>query len=190
MTKPTQYYHPLNIALHWLMALLIPALFGVGLWMTGLDYYSSWYRTAPDLHKSFGILLALLWGIRLLVVWLLVKPAAGGFGWQQKIAGWAHGLMYLLIMAIMVSGYLISTADSRGIIVFGLFEVPGMGELFPEQADIAGTAHFYLAWGLIILIVLHAAAALKHHYVDKDNTLTRMLGRRNAAASTPDKMEI
>lgn len=190
MTKPTQYYHPLNIMLHWLMALFIPALFGVGLWMTGLDYYSSWYRTAPDLHKSFGILLAFLWLIRLLVVWLLGKPAAGGFGWQQKIAGWVHGLMYVLIMAIMVSGYLISTADSRGIIVFGLFEVPGMGELFPEQADIAGTLHLYLAWGLIILIVLHAAAALKHHYVDKDNTLTRMLGRHHAAASTTDKTEI
>ncbi|ALZ76845.1 cytochrome b [Rheinheimera sp. F8] len=190
MTKQTQHYHPLNIVLHWLMALLIPALFGVGLWMTGLDYYSSWYKTAPDLHKSFGILLALLLLSRVVAIRLFGKPAAIGAGWQQKAATLAHALMYALLLAIMVSGYLISTADNRGIMVFDWFEVPGFGEFFPDQADIAGTIHLYLAWALIALVVLHAAAALKHHFVDKDNTLTRMLGRRNAAASSFDKTEI
>ena len=68
MTTKTQHYHPLHIALHWLMALMIPALFGVGLWMTGLDYYSSWYKTAPDLHKSFGLLLLLLLLLRLIAI--------------------------------------------------------------------------------------------------------------------------
>ena len=190
MTTKTQHYHPLHIALHWLMALMIPALFGVGLWMTGLDYYSSWYKTAPDLHKSFGILLAILLVSRLVVMRRFGKPAALSSGWQQKAAGIAHALMYTLLLAIMVSGYLISTADNRGIIVFGLFEVPGFGEFFPEQADIAGTVHWYLALTLLALVVLHAGAALKHHFVDKDNTLTRMLGRRSVAASSLDKTEI
>jgi len=191
MATQTQHYHPLNILLHWLMALLIPALFGVGLWMTGLDYYSSWYKTAPDLHKSFGILLALLWLLRLVVVQLRGKPVAlGSNALQQKTASAVHALMYALVAAIMLTGYLISTADERGIVVFGLFEVPGFGELFAEQADIAGAMHLYLAWALIGLVVLHAAAALKHHFINKDNTLTRMLGRRTAAASTFDKPEI
>jgi cytochrome b561 len=158
--------------------------------MTGLDYYSSWYKTAPDLHKSFGILLALLLLSRLVAIRLFGKPAASGAGWQQKAAGIAHALMYALLLAIMVSGYLISTADNRGIIVFGLTEVPGFGEFFPEQADIAGTVHWYLALTLLALVVLHAGAALKHHFVDKDNTLTRMLGRRSVAASSLDKTEI
>lgn len=190
MTTKTQRYHPLHIALHWLMALVIPALFGVGLWMTGLDYYSSWYKTAPDLHKSFGILLALLLVFRLVAIRTFGKPAALGAGVQQKAAVMVHALMYVLLVAIMLSGYLISTADHRGIPVFGLFEVPGFGEFFPDQADIAGAAHLYLAWTLIVLVVLHAGAALKHHFVDKDNTLTRMLGRRNAAASSIDNPEI
>lgn len=190
MTTKTQHYHPLHIALHWLMALMIPALFGVGLWMTGLDYYSSWYKTAPDLHKSFGILLALLLLFRLVAIRLFGKPAAIGAGLQQKAAALAHVLMYVLLVAIMLSGYLISTADNRGIPVFGLFEVPGFGEFFPDQADIAGTVHLYLAWTLIALVVLHAGAALKHHFIDKDNTLIRMLGRRNAAASSLDNPEI
>lgn len=128
MATQTQHYHPLNILLHWLMALLIPALFGVGLWMTGLDYYSSWYKTAPDLHKSFGILLALLWLLRLVVVQLRGKPVAlGSNALQQKTASAVHALMYALVAAIMLTGYLISTADERGIVVFGLFEVPGFG---------------------------------------------------------------
>ena len=190
MSTKLPHYHPLHIVLHWLMALMIPVLFGVGLWMTGLDYYSSWYKTAPDLHKSFGILLALLLLLRLVALRLFGKPAAAGTGWQQKAAAVAHALMYTLLIAIMVSGYLISTADNRGIIVFGLVEVPGFGEFFPEQADIAGTIHFYLAWALIVLVVVHAGAALKHHFVDKDNTLTRMLGRRHDKASFLEKSEI
>lgn len=180
MHTNSHHYHPLHIALHWLMALMIPALFGVGIWMTGLDYYSSWYKTAPDLHKSFGILLAILLLLRWGVIRVFRKPVAIGAGIQQKAAILAHTLMYALLLAIMVSGYLISTADQRSIIVFGLLEVPGFGEFFPEQADRAGTAHFYLAWSLILLVVLHAGAALKHHFFDKDNTLTRMLGRRPA----------
>lgn len=190
MNTRTQHYHPLHIALHWLMALMIPALFGVGLWMTGLDYYSSWYKTAPDLHKSVGVLLALLLLFRLVAIRFFGKPAASGAGMQQKVAAAAHALMYGLLVVIMLSGYLISTADNRGIPVFGLFEVPGFGEFFPDQADIAGTVHLYLAWTLIALVVLHAAAALKHHFVDKDNTLKRMLGRRNASASSTDNTEI
>lgn len=190
MTTKMQHYHPFHRALHWLMALMIPVLFGVGLWMTGLDYYSSWYKTAPDLHKSFGILLALLLVFRLVAIRLFGKPAVSGMGWQQKAAAMAHALMYVLLIAIMVSGYLISTADNRGIIVFGLVEVPGFGEFFADQADIAGTAHFYLAWTLMVLVVLHAGAALKHHFVDKDNTLLRMLGRRDDKASFLNKPEI
>lgn len=190
MTRKTAHYHPLHIALHWLMALMVPALFAVGLWMTGLDYYSSWYKTAPDLHKSFGILLVMLLVCRLLTIWLYGKPQISGSALQRKVAVLAHALMYVLLLAIMLSGYLISTADKRGIPVFGLFEVPGFGEFFQDQADIAGTIHFYLAWTLMALLALHVAAALKHHFVDKDNTLTRMLGRRNAAASNLDNTEI
>ena len=78
----------------------------------------------------------------------------------------------------MMSGYLISTADERGISVFGLFEVPGFGSLIDNQEDLAGVVHKYAAYLVIGLTLLHAAAALKHHFIDKDETLTRMLGKR------------
>ena len=76
----------------------------------------------------------------------------------------------------MFSGYLISTADGRGVSVFGLFEVPASLTGIPDQEDVAGVLHEWLAWGLIILAGLHALAAIKHHFIDRDATLSRMLG--------------
>lgn len=79
---------------------------------------------------------------------------------------------------IMISGYLISTADDRGIEVFMFFVVPGFGSFFENQEDIAGLVHQWLAYILIALSLLHAMAAVKHHVIDKDNTLNRMIGKR------------
>ena len=84
--------------------------------------------------------------------------------------------MYLLIFVIFSSGYLISTEDGRGIDVFTWFTVPSLGALFENQADIAGNIHFYAAWSLVIIASIHALAALKHHFINKDNTLRKMLG--------------
>jgi len=87
----------------------------------------------------------------------------------------AHSAIYLLLLLIMFSGYLISTADSRGIWVFEWFELPGFGSFIDDQADIAGLVHQYAAYSLIVLVVVHALGALKHHFIDKDSTLLRMV---------------
>jgi len=91
-----------------------------------------------------------------------------------------HGVLYLGLFAVMISGYLISTADGRSISVFGWFEVPALITSIPDQEDIAGLIHEYLAWGLVIFSGLHALAALKHHFIDRDPTLKRMIGRADA----------
>ncbi len=80
------------------------------------------------------------------------------------------------ITCYFVSGYLISTEDGRGIDVFDWFTMPGAGALFSHQADIAGDIHLYSAVVLISLAALHAIAALKHHFINKDNTLRKMIG--------------
>jgi cytochrome b561 len=85
--------------------------------------------------------------------------------------------LYVVLFATMFAGYLISTADGVGISVFGLFEVPSLIDSIPDQADVAGAIHLYLAWTLVVFSVLHGLAALKHHFIDRDATLTRMLGR-------------
>ncbi|GAA0789263.1 MULTISPECIES: cytochrome b [Pseudomonadati] len=170
-------YGLITIFIHWISALAVLSLFALGFWMVDLTYYSSWYKTAPDIHKSVGILLLFLTTIRLLWRFWATMPAPMPTHqqWEHQSARWAHRIIYVLMLAIMVSGILISTADGRGIWVFDWFQFPAVGELFDDQADIAGAFHQYAAYSLIGLVFIHAAGALKHHFIDKDSTLTRML---------------
>ena len=168
-------YGWLAIALHWLMALAIFFLFGLGLYMVELTYYDPWYRGSLDLHKSIGMVLLILWFTRIVWRWLNTEPSPVGTPLEQKAAHWVHMLLYLLMIALMVTGYLISTADGRGIVIFELIEVPAIPFAFDNQEDVAGVIHWGLAWTLIGLVGLHAAAAIKHQLIDKDNTLARMI---------------
>lgn len=174
-TSVTHYSRTLQ-AIHWLSALTVFGMFSVGLWMMDLSYYSEWYRTAPHWHKSVGLLLAALTLFR--VIWKLVTPSPSIEGtWLEKVAAkLMHGFLYINLFVLFVSGYLISTADGRGIDVFNWFTLPGAGSLFNQQSDIAGMIHLYAAWILIVMVLLHALAALKHHFINKDNTLQKMIG--------------
>jgi cytochrome b561 len=166
--------------LHWLVALVVVGLFALGIWMTGLTYYDDWYRRGPDLHKSIGIMLFLVMLVR--VIWrsINIKPDddPGHSTVERRAAHGVHLLLYALLFALMISGYLISTADGKPIQVFGLFGVPATISDIPKQEDIAGAVHWYLALILISLASLHAIAALKHHFIDRDRTLKKMLGIR------------
>ena len=174
-------YGWISIALHWLMALAVFGLFVLGYWMVDLDYYSEWYRQAPALHKSIGMTLFIVWMGRIVWRYTQMTPQvlATHKSWEVKVAKLTHAFLYLLILLIMLSGYLISTADGRGIEVFSLFTVPSMGELIANQEDIAGDIHEWLAYIVIGLAVLHALAALKHHFIDKDQTLIRIVKTGN-----------
>ncbi len=170
----------LSIALHWLVALTVPGLFGLGFWMTGLDYYHTWYKLGPDIHKSIGVLL--LGALLFRLVWRLFNTNPASLpthtDWEKRLAHAVHLLLYLLLFAIVFSGYFISTADGRAIEVFGWFELPAYPLGIEQQAEIAGTIHWYLALTLMSIVGLHAAGALKHHFIVKDETLKRMLHTR------------
>lgn len=167
------------VALHWLVAFTVFCMFGLGLWMTGLDYYDSWYQQGPLLHKSIGILLFFVLTFRL--TWRFITPPPLGLSshrrWEVKLAHTTHFLLYLLLLAIMMSGYLISTADARAIEVFDWFSIPATVTSIPEQEDTAGQIHFILACSVIGLVLLHSVAAFKHHFIDRDRTLKRVFGR-------------
>ncbi|CAN1605593.1 cytochrome b [Pseudomonas sp. B21-028] len=173
-------YGWVSIVMHWGVALVVYGLFALGLWMVGLDYYSTWRKAAPDLHKSIGLVLLAVMLLR--VIWRFVSPpppTLDTYGRMTRVgAKLGHGALYLGLFAVMLAGYLISTADGVGIPVFGLFEVPALVSGLPDQADVAGQIHLYLAWALVIFSGLHALAALKHHVIDRDATLKRMLGRQ------------
>ena len=165
------------ILVHWLMALGVFGLFGLGVYMVELTYYDAWYKGSLDLHKSVGITLAALLLFRF--GWRLLgtqpEPVAGSSKAMNRVAHSVHKLIYLALIVIVTSGYLISTADGRAIEVFNLLAVPALPESVANQEDIAGKIHFYAAYGLIAVVVLHALGALKHHFIDKDKTLIRMI---------------
>lgn len=170
----TEGYGLVSRLFHWLMAVAIIAMFGLGLWMVGLDYYSPYYHAAPDVHKSVGMLLAIALVVRFAWRALNVKPDDDDLAPLERAAARAvHWGFYPLLFALMVSGYLISTADGRPIDVFGWFSVPSPGENKGLE-DTAGAVHEWLAYVVIALAVLHAAGALKHHLIDRGRTLTRM----------------
>jgi cytochrome b561 len=179
LKNSSTHFGVIAVSLHWLVAITVFGLFALGSWMTELDYYDSWYKQGPWWHKSIGILLFLVVIVRLL--WRVLTPPPAALSshkpWEVKLARIAHLLMYFLLLTIMVSGYLISTADNRPIEVFGWFAVPATITSLPNQEDIAGVVHLILASVLIGLVVLHAAASLKHHFIDRDRSLTRIFGR-------------
>ncbi len=166
-----------TILIHWLTAVTVLALFGMGLWMVELDYYSTWYHKAPALHKSIGVVLFMATLLRMGWRFYSHPPAAlqTHQPWERILAHLVHILLYLLLFGVMFSGYLISTADSRPVEVFGLFAVPATITSIAEQEDVAGVVHLVLASILIFMALMHAAAALKHHFIDRDSTLSRML---------------
>lgn len=168
-------YGVVTRGLHWVMAIAIFGLFALGYWMVGLDYYSPYYTSAPDLHKSFGIVTGVLLAARFAWVLANTRPASDELTRFERVAARVvHWSFYPLILAVVVSGYVISTGDGRSIDMFGIFSLPPViGD--KSLIEPAGVAHRWASYALIALAVLHSAAALKHHIIDGSPVLRRML---------------
>ncbi len=166
-----------TIVIHWLMALLIVGLFILGKYMLSLDYYDPFYHQGPWWHKSFGLLVAFLLAFR--IIWKLknkkVQPLSSYKKYEIKLAKLVQLLLYISLIVCCISGFLISTAEDASIEFFNLFEVSALIAKGKQQAQLAGDIHYYSTYALIILTSLHMLAALKHHFLDKDITLTRIL---------------
>lgn len=166
-----------SITLHWVTALAVLGLVPLGLYMTTLTYYDPLYHRLPFIHRSIGVLVLVAVVARLL--WRLANPHPQALAthavWEQRLAAITHAAMYVLLFAVTASGYLMSTADGHAVSVFGWFELPATITTIPGQEDVAGDVHFVLALVLVALVALHVAGALKHHFVDRDATLRRML---------------
>ena len=170
-------YDGLSIGLHWLIALLTIILFASGLWMVELDYYDKWYYTVPWWHKGIGFITAMLVVFRF--IWQYFRhspsPILTTARWQSLLAGLVHGVMNLLLVSLLISGYLIVTVKGDPLSVFDWFSIPALSVDETFWSEYAGRLHLWAAWTVIGIACLHLTAALKHHYIDRDITLTRML---------------
>lgn len=171
-------YGVLAIALHWASAGLIVVLLGTGLYMVampdvGFDQHKI---TLILVHKALGIGALALLGVRF--GWRLgnVLPALGeGLpGWQQVAARFVHLTFYAVLFALPITGWLMSSAGGYPVILFGSFALPDLIPVHQAQFAFYIVLHRWLGYALLMLLAVHAGAALRHHFVLKDDTLQRM----------------
>jgi cytochrome b561 len=171
------------IALHWLLALLLVAMFIVGLYMTSLPF-SPQRLKLYNWHKWLGVVVLTLSFVRLL--WRLThRPpalppavAAAMPAWQQWAHHGTHGLLYVLFFAVPLLGWAYSSAAGFPVVVFGVLPLPDFVPADKALAEFVKPLHKIGAMALAALAVLHVAAALKHQFIDRDGLLARMLPGR------------
>lgn len=171
------HWGPVSRALHWLIAALLIAMAYLGLSMTELPSGIDKLKTYA-LHKSLGITVLALVVLRLWWRWRAgATPQAPGSRWQRRAAQATHAALYVLMLAVPLSGWAFNSAANFALRWFGWFNLPRLLPADPALKAVFREAHEWLFWMLAALVLAHVAAALKHHFVDRDKVLARMLWR-------------
>jgi len=171
----TERYDRMAIALHWITAVLIVANVTLGLSMVGLPISPRklyWYLW----HKSIGLTVFLLTSVRL--GWRAFHPPPPRVPmprWRRRASALSHAVLYALLFLIPISGYLYSSATGVQVVWMGLVALPNLVPKDKALGDALRIVHIALNSLLVAAVVVHVAAALKHHYVDRDTVLARML---------------
>jgi cytochrome b561 len=169
-------YSHVAIGLHWLIAFAIVATFALGLYMHELPL-SPQKLKLYSWHKWAGVTIFLFVVLRL--GWRLAHrppalPAAMP-AWQRMAAEATHVLLYLLMFAVPLSGWLMSSAKGFQTVWFGVLPLPDLLDKNKELGDLLKEVHEALNFGMAGLVLAHLGAALKHHVIDRDDVLSRML---------------
>jgi cytochrome b561 len=174
--RPERYTRT-AIALHWLMALMIFSAFPLGVYMHDLPLSPTKLQLF-SYHKWLGITILIAAAARL--AWRVTHPAPAMLAmprWQQVAAHGTHHLLYLLLFAIPLSGWLMSSAKGFQTVWFGVLPLPDLVGKNKELGDLLKEVHEMLNFGLLLLVGAHIAGALKHHFIEHDDTLRRMTFR-------------
>lgn len=197
---PPRVFTPVAIALHWLVALLICAGFGLGLTMTGMAFspqklkFYSW-------HKWIGVTVFL--GAALRLWWRLGHPApalpAAMPPLERALAQGAHGLLYVLFFVIPLSGWLYSSSKGLQTVYLGVLPLPDLlskeiGDTILANtdaekpflvSDLLRRVHVSLDYFLAVVVAGHVLAAFKHYFYDRDDVLTTMIPALKPRAADP-----
>lgn len=170
-----QRFGLVTIFLHWVMAILMIVLVILGLYMVRIPI-SELKLNLYGWHKELGILILMLVMVR--IVWRInnTNPSLASLPLLERIAARSvHWIFYLLMLALPISGWLITSAAGLPVSFFGLFVLPNLVSPNEEQRILFQEIHRWLAYGLIVVFCGHVGAALKHHFINKDDILRRIL---------------
>lgn len=170
-------YHAVAIALHWLIAVALVATFPLGVYMADLPP-SPRKSALADYHRWIGVTVFALMAVR--VAWRATHrppPLPALPAWQRRAAAATHWALYALLLAIPLSGWLYSSAAGVTTTYLDLWRLPDPVGADEALAAALKLAHQALNFALLALVVAHVAAAVKHHFVDGDGLLARMLPR-------------
>ncbi|KTD20282.1 cybB cytochrome b-561 transmembrane protein [Legionella lansingensis] len=165
--------------IHWLVAVLVIVMLSFGFFLD--DVPKQYQGTAYMMHKSTGLTILCLMVLRLIWVAYKGKPPLPEAvpRWEKFLTHFVQYSFYVFLILMPLTGWIMSVAADRVPSYFGLFNVPFPGVTPNEElSDIMNQAHKTIAWVLIILLSLHVAGALKHHFINKDDILLRMWPRR------------
>ncbi len=172
------HYGWLAKSFHWIIAILIFGLICVGFYMESMPNSPQKFEIY-GLHKSFGLMVLWLAGLRLIWRHISKPPRALDTHqrWEKILSKITHILLYIAMISMPLSGWLMSSAGEYPVSFFGL-QMPALTDKNPALAGLMNSAHSYLAYCLIAAIFLHSAGAIKHHIIDGDITLKRMVPSR------------
>lgn len=176
MAAPDRSFGLLTRVLHWLMALGILTTFALGAYVARMEVGLSnlWLF---GLHKTLGISLLALAGVRLL--WHRLKPPPGPLPgppeWQMALARATHRALYILMFAVPLSGWAYASATGLDVLIFNRFVLPPIAPVSETWEARLLLLHETLTWTLLGLIALHVAGALKRGLISRDGTIARMI---------------
>ncbi|OUR87474.1 RNA methyltransferase [Cycloclasticus sp. 44_32_T64] len=173
-----------SVALHWLVGITMIIMVTVGVYMTDFEEYALY-----PIHKSVGMIIFVVIFMR--VIWRVKQgwpEAASTYkSWEQKLSKLVHWLLITATVVMPISGMLMSGLGGYGLAIFGLEFLAAtpnpdeVGKMIAINGPAAGAAHeTHEIAGKVMFVafLLHLTGALKHHFMDKDGTLKRMLGKR------------
>lgn len=169
-------YTTAAIIFHWIIAILVIVMIGLGLYMTDVPKGSPDRAFYFNLHKSIGVTTALLVIARL--IWRMKNPPpalpTSMPGWEMQASKISHALLYMCIIVMPLSGFSATQFTKYGVTYFGLFKIPPMGSENKVVYDLLQGVHGVTATLLIALVVIHVLAAFKHLLIDRDKIFQRM----------------
>ena len=174
-----KYYTRTAQFLHWIMAIIFIAAWLIGFYSGNFLSYEvdgSFKGSVITLHKNIATVIIFLFVVR--IFWRYTHPAPklpdSMSPLMQKMAHLGHLVLYFMLIALPITGCFYSWSAGHPAPVLYLFEIPRLVDKNPDILAVIKPLHIYLSWAVGLLLVGHIAAALKHHFIDKDHVLISM----------------